>query len=421
MTSSAVSAEVEVTEVNKDTTRQSVSRDFQSRASRAQARSGRLGPPASCLEGMGMRIHPIGGLVLVLAAASVPTAAQAVATTVDCSVATIVDALDAGFDEITVQGTCTEDVEIRRDDITIQGDPNDGPDTIVGQVFIAGAHRVTIQDLAISNSQFHGIAAVDGAAVTVARVTIDSVTGVGITGVNGAMMNLDHVTVQNSGEGTGIQLDLGSSGAIIDSTIQNHTATGISVFRHSTAILGGNTIQDNPEGVSVNEHSEAWLEENAISNNASGEAALIVIRGSTAQLRRNNTLASVGFAIVVREGASLHQRSADTVTGRVLIDTLSIAEFRNVTINGPVEIADHSLVRFRDQSATSNHVSVTGNTQVSRDSGLNFLKDAGEKRVLVVGNITCADEESSLSAPSSNVLINGNKSCTGYNNQNVQN
>jgi parallel beta-helix repeat protein len=365
-----------------------------------------------------MRNHVIGGFALVLAAASAPTAAEAMATTVDCSVATIAGALDAGFDEITVRGICTEDVEVRRDDITIQGNPIDGFDTIVGQVFITGAQRVTIQDLAISNSQAHGIAVVEGAAVTVARVTVDNVAGAGIIAAGGGNLHTDRVTIKNSGGGTGIVVDRGSQALIENSTILDNQE-GIELLRGSVAELSGNTIKDNAEGVGLDVSSTAWLNNNTISTTASPDsAALDLVRGSTVRLNGGNTLTSNGFAIAATNGSTLiqHQHGHDKVTGRVQVTALSNAEFRNVDITGPVEVSDHSLLRMRDTSGIPGNVSVKGTMSVSQDSGLNFLKLAGDQRVKVSGNITCDDTESSISAPSTNVTITGTtKGCTGYN------
>jgi len=367
-----------------------------------------------------MRNHIIGGLAIVLAAASMPTAAGAMSTTVNCLGESIADALNAGFDEITVNGTCTEDVEIRRDDVTIQGDPNDGLDTIGGQVFITGAHRVTIQDLAISNSQFHGIAAVDGAAVTVARVNIDSVAGAGIIATDGAHLSADQVTIQNSGAG-GIALDTGAVANIANSTILDNGESGIGTSRGSVITLSGNTISGSPEGVTFGTGSVGWLDGNTISTSISADsAALGLLWGSTARLNGGNTLTSNGLALYAQNGSTLiqHHHGHDRITGPVQIRIDSNAEFRNVEITGPVEVSDHSLLRMRDTSGNPTNVSVKGNMSVSQDSGLNFIRNAGDQRVKVIGNITCADSESSISVPPSNVMITGTTNgCTGYNNQ----
>ena len=80
-----------------------------------------------------MRHYVVGSLMIASAAFLLPTPAQALSTTVNCPGQTIAGALNAGFDEITVSGTCTENLNIRQDDITIQGDGND---TLVGQLWI---------------------------------------------------------------------------------------------------------------------------------------------------------------------------------------------------------------------------------------------------------------------------------------------
>jgi pectate lyase len=73
---------------------------------------------------------------------------------------TITVAVAGGFDDITVVGTCMENVEIRQGDVTIQGGGTGG--TVVGQLFVNGARRVTIQNLSIQRDGApgsHGILA----------------------------------------------------------------------------------------------------------------------------------------------------------------------------------------------------------------------------------------------------------------------
>jgi hypothetical protein len=97
----------------------------------------------------------------------------------------------------------------------------------------------------------------------------------------------------------------------------------------------------------------------------------------------------------------------------VLIDLMSNAEFRDAAITGKVEVSDHSVLRVRNQ-AGSNHVTIKGNVLASRDSGPNFVKGDGEFRVKVVGNINCADGESSLGASPGALTVTGQMNCTGY-------
>src|SRR5262249_29917972 len=123
-----------------------------------------------------------------------PTAALAVIpTTVNCPVDSIQSAIDSGFDEITVNGICNENVFIRLDDITIQGG---GSGTIEGQVWIDGARRITIQDLKITGGPEHGIVAVNGATVTGKNLVIDHVPNVGVILQTSSAVSLDNVNIQ---------------------------------------------------------------------------------------------------------------------------------------------------------------------------------------------------------------------------------
>ncbi len=411
-----------------------------------------------------MRNYIIGGLALILAAAA-PTTAEALITA-DCTVdpsalsSTLAGPLDPG-EVIEVVGPCVGGGEIRTDDLTIQGvgvDP-----TVAGELFVNGARRVVIQNLKVQGDGTpgtNGIVATNGAAITVATAVVDGAGDHNVIVLHGASAILDQVTIQNGtigvaaddnasvqvlngslidaasfigvfvGRGSsvvvdastiqncgiGIDFNVGAAGNVIGSMIQNNVSTGIHVFRGSSAVLEGNTIQGNPEGVSLNNQAIGWLSGNTISTSSTEDDALFIGWGSSARMNGGNTITSPVSAIFLRQGATLNQRSGDVVNGPVTIDLLSNAEFRNVSITGPVEIVDSSIVRFRDQSGSPAHISVTGNTSVSRDSGLNFLRNPGEQKVRVVGNINCADKESSLFGPSSNLLITGNKNCTDYNN-----
>jgi hypothetical protein len=233
-------------------------------------------------------------------------------------------------------------------------------------------------------------------------------------GIGGA--SPDQMVVADN-TGGGVFIESGSHASVSSATVENNGSVGISAFRGSSAAILDSIVRGNPEGVSINTDGAATLRGSTISTSSTEDDALFIGWGSAARMNGGNTITSPVSAIFLRQGATLNQRNGDDVNGRVTVDGLSNAEFRNVSIRGPLEIVDHSLVRFRDQSGGSSHVSLRGNASVSRDSGLNFLRDAGEQRVRVVGNITCADTESSLSAPSTNVVIIGKTTgCTGYNN-----
>jgi hypothetical protein len=443
------------------------------------------------MEIMSVKSYASATVALTLAVGLLPTAAEAL--TADCNDnpgSALGDALAiAGPGEvIDVNGICTQDVEIRTDDLTIQGAV--GSAGVTGQIYVIGARRVAIENLNVQGDGTpgeHGIAVVDNAAVAIRNVTVQGVQGAtehGITLAGGASAFLEEVTVRNANTGVvalgsshievfngllveqvvfngvdlargssavldqvtirksgssgvfaqgsslvevlnnsliednvaGITLDLNSSGIISGSTIRNNGETGISLQSGASAVIADNSIEGHLEGVSIGIGGDGILSGNTISSSPDDDsAALGVIWGGTARLRGGNTLTSNGWAAYSQQGSTLLQHGGhDTLTGRIQVTIDSNAEFRNVKIVGPIEVSDHSVVRLRDRSGNPGNVSVTGNTSVSRDSGLNFLKGAGEQRVRVVGNITCADGESSLGASSSTANITGKVTCTGY-------
>src|SRR5262249_53388139 len=149
----------------------------------------------------------------------------------------------------------------------------------------------------------------------------------------------DHVTIQNSGGGSGIALDTGAVADIANSTILDNAETGIGTSRGSVITLSGNTISGSPEGVFFGTGSVGWLDGNTISTSISADSfALGVAYGSIAKLNGGNTLTSTGFALYAQQGSTLiqHHGGHDRITGPVQITIDSNAEFRNVEITGPV-------------------------------------------------------------------------------------
>ena len=170
-----------------------------------------------------MKNHVFGGLVLVLAAATLPTTAHAMSTTVNCSQGQkIAAALNAGFDDIKVRGICTERVEIRLDDVAIEGKPGA---KVIGQLFVNGARRVTIKNLAIEG-------------------TAPTPSGAGILLDRGASAVLDHVTVRNAE--VGVDADGNSYVEVLnESLFENNIEGGIRVLDGAGALVKDSTSRHN--------------------------------------------------------------------------------------------------------------------------------------------------------------------------------
>src|SRR5262249_16419245 len=230
----------------------------------------------------------IGGLALLLAAASMPTAAGAMSTTVNCPGQTIAGALNSGFDEITVNGTCSEGlITIVQADVTIKGGASGA--TIVGGFYVNGARRGRIEsltiesgappdgifadnnsDLAVSsvvirNMARYGALVDHGASVRLTSVTIENAHLDGLFAGGNSSVAFDHSTVQTAAE-HGLNINFGASADIQDSTIQNNVGNGIQVFFSASATIERNSIVGNQgTGVQVAENSGAVLNGNAIS------------------------------------------------------------------------------------------------------------------------------------------------------------
>jgi hypothetical protein len=268
----------------------------------------------------------------------------------------------------------------------------------------------------IQNNGGNGIVLDTNCSAIGGDLTIVGNGGVGMVVAQESTAVLDNLIVRDNAI-TGIDVSKGSSGTFTNSTIENNGECGVCASHGSSVDLGDNTIAGSLEGVSISTHSFGFLAGNDISSTAEEDsAALGVLWGSTGRLNGQNTLASNGWAAYSQQGSTLlqHHRGHDTLAGRIQVTADSNAEFRNVAITGPVEISDHSVVRISDRSGIPGNVSLKGEVSVSRDSGLNFLKGTIGQRVRVVGNIKCADAESSLGASSSTANITGKVNCTGY-------
>jgi len=386
-----------------------------------------------------MKNSLVGTLALVLAAMAVPSIADAEATTVNCNRGQkITTALDAGFNEIKVVGTCTENVEIRDDDVTIEGV---GAAKVVGGLFVNGAQRVTIKNLTVEGGTprpegTSGVLVRSGASLEVVKVLSQNVTGEGVVIDRGASAILDQVTSQNnSGIGIyatgnsylevrngsvvqnngadGIVIELGSGGSIRDSTLHNNGDGAVTVLRGGSAVLVGNTIENDngTPGVTVTDNGAAILTNNSITSNIS---PLLVRRSGTVRLRRGgNTLVSPPneFAINMAQGTQLTQdRGHDTVIGLVGLFESDVATFSDVEIRGDVTVDRHSTLSFATGGSPANIL--VGNISVSQDSGLDF---GGDQPIQVNGSIDCADNESSVTTPlPGNVTVVGTAACTGF-------
>jgi hypothetical protein len=256
---------------------------------------------------------------------------------------------------ITVVGTCEEEVSVYRDDVTIQGstvNEDGGPvDTLEGGIDVLTSHRVTLKNLILRDGADTGVQARRGASVT-----ID---------------NLD---------------------------IRGFPGAGIGIIRHSFARIDGTYVR-NPVGgynaVYLNDGSTARItNSHFVSENGSqyDGAALGLFRQSSARLDAGNMLENTNVdtdptyaqAINILDTSNLRiQRSDNVVTGNILLESNSAADFRNVIINGQVDL--HGQVHTTMSGTTT----VNGDVTVQNRSLLESYSDPGP---VVSGTVTCSGE-----------------------------
>jgi parallel beta-helix repeat protein len=203
---------------------------------------------------------------------------------------------------IQIKGTCNENVEIVRDDVTLIPDPLGG--TVIGldpnvPTINVGAFRTVIDGLTISGGA-NGILVRGGA--TIRNCTVQNTGASGISFFHGGNGTVDHCTVQSSG-GFGVSVE-GGSATVINSTISSNTNAGISVAVSGSARIGvtdrnqyaGNTISNNQgSGILISHSGSAHIGGNTISGNGTNPNSLfgffgVLISSASANLVGNNRI-----------------------------------------------------------------------------------------------------------------------------------
>lgn len=300
------------------------------------------------------------------------------AVMVDCTTDTIADALAQASPgvplTVTIEGTCTENVTIDRDDITLIGAAGGLPDEIVGGVVIDGAQNAIVQSLTIrdgTTSPFTSFAA--GVFLTnMASATLQDLSVSGHLGTTGGFPSGVGIWARWNSfvlmEGVDVTAPAGSEEAVLltdgaDARIQNSTLISMESAPFSGAALG-------------------------------------LFRSAHARVNGNNTIqnttvsadARVAIAITVADTSNLRvQSGTNNVIGNVQIESNSQADFRGVSFTGQTWIVSQSGATY------SRNPSITGNIFLQEQSTLQAFGNAGE--VDVSGNVECADTTSGIADP----------------------
>ncbi len=280
---------------------------------------------------------------------------EAQQVTVNCPADSIQAAIDAappaGHLTVTINGTCNENVLIRRDEVTLKGG---AAGVVVGQaaagveaaIEIEAARDVVIDSLSVSGGAASGILGIAGATFYVNSSVVDSNALEGIVVDFAASAVIESSTITNNGAGKPI-----------------HVGTGVIAQSGANVEIYGSTVEDNnSDGIGVWSGAFARVLNNSIKRN--GRSGTSVSR-SVVKAQSNTYLDNVGAAIEVWNSAHYTTGSWLTAAGRIDNDgpfesisagvgsraldvgRMSLAYMRQVHISGRSSVGDLSMIQIR--------------------------------------------------------------------------
>ncbi len=316
---------------------------------------------------------------------------------------TIQGALDAGATELTVSGTCDEEINITQDGTTLTAgdttpvDPTDGPSIICSScpyaiIQVVGATNVRITGFDINSdggSAVVGIGIYNGAAVLVDDSLIHDVSGRGVELGFSSYLRLRTSTVSDNGEG--VSIFNSSTASLRGVTVGPNTGNGISLFRASSVELrvqeGRDTLVNGNSGIGVFvARSSALRTRNGTQISNNGDDGILLHESASAFLEGTDVIGNED-GIVVRNASGLKLRGSSHVdnntdrgidvngTSSVVVEngtTVSDNDGRGIMVNGgsSATLRDatvsgnlRGVMAFNGSALSIEDSTITGNTQ----------------------------------------------------------
>jgi parallel beta helix pectate lyase-like protein len=212
---------------------------------------------------------------------------------------------------VVIRGTCAEAVNIRQNDVTLQGDGG----AITGGVTIDGAQRAVIAGLALTNPVGEGITITNGASATLRDNDVNDSSGYGIFVNNGSFAAVINNRMLRNGiinptsiDASGIGVSLGSAVRAARNEIRENANTGLEVFDNSSYKSEGDTI--------------------AQRSSAPGRSAVDTYRAGYVDLRG----ATITGQVLVNQQSQLQVRVLEgvgTITGNISVSQLAFLRLRS--------------------------------------------------------------------------------------------
>jgi hypothetical protein len=290
--------------------------------------------------------------------------------------------------EIRVFGTCQEDIEFTRDNVSVIGDGNT---TLVGHIRIASSDEVSFRDLTVTGPG-PGVTVFNGR-IRFSRVKLVDTEGVCVVGRQGSVIRF------------------------VDSQISGHHGESGAWLEHSFLLLSDSEVNGNwGDGITVSSNSSVRLQDSWIHmNGGSGIHARLssVVEATNSQFNGNGAV-----GIYLRTGSSGEIRDSGVaangaqgleVTGHSTLDV-----YGGIIVgNGDhgVWVSEHAFFRLIDAEISGNTghglvvgrdggVILEGNSKIENNSDENFQvvcqgKEASIDIVspAITGPIDCPDPD----------------------------
>lgn len=216
---------------------------------------------------------------------------------------------------LKVSGTCTEDVVIRRNGVTLRGGG-----TLNGSLTILSANGIFLTKMTFIGDSTFAVIADTGSAVRIDDIDVRDYTGQGITIARGSAALIENSRIVHGATATGYAAVIASDGSSIR--------------------LLNNVIR---------------------SERASPGVALAAVRGSAMRVDGGNKITNStapnsdvfrSVAITTIDGSDTRiQGAGNVVTGNVDVNSNSSADVRTVTLTGNVRVAGLSYFRLHNDGA----------------------------------------------------------------------
>lgn len=229
---------------------------------------------------------------------------------------------------IVVNGTCSENVTVERDDVVLRaGAAGGGVSAAVAAtpaILINGARRVALENLAV-NGGHDGVRITGGAAAAIRGGSVRLAEFIGVRVDSSSSVTVDGSTIEGHKQG-GVTA-IGSSATVTGSLVRDNGFSGVASLSGAAVVLGriddfgnvcvpcGNTIENNRlDGLTVARAGSARLYGNVIQGNGTttNRWGIIAVEESFVWLEGGNRLSGNGS---LTGGGGVLARASSVRTG----------------------------------------------------------------------------------------------------------